>query len=54
MVSLQRRATYVLVKARVVEVDGIRPGIVIPDVICVHIKSPGEDAFLEITYSEPT
>lgn len=45
-VSVQRQATYVLVKARVVKVNRIRPGVVVPDIICKHIKPSREDTFL--------
>lgn len=39
--------TYVLIKARVVEVDGFRPGIVVPDIISIHIKPSRKYPFLE-------
>lgn len=45
-VPVQRQATYVLVKARVVKVNRIRPGVVVPDIICKHIKPPRKNAFL--------
>lgn len=45
-VSIQRWATYVLIKARIVKVNRVRPGVVIPDVVCENIKPSWEDALL--------
>lgn len=37
---------YILIKAWVIEIHWIGPGVVIPDVISEHVESPWEDSFL--------
>lgn len=41
--------TYILVKSRIVKVDGVRPGILVPDVVGPHVEATGKDAFLNIS-----
>ena len=36
-----------MIKARVVEVDGFRPGMVIPDIVGIHIKPSRKYPFLD-------
>jgi hypothetical protein len=40
---------YILVKTRIIEVDWVRPGIVVPNIVSPDVKAPGKDTFLDIS-----
>lgn len=44
--SLERGAAYVLIEARVVKVNRVRPGVVVPDVVGEHVEPARENALL--------